>query len=190
MVRHRHPGARFALNALLHVAILFAALMALWLLIIQRIEQQALEGEFVSLVRNDLGAALEAADKASGGQFRRDLHPLLPLLEQLRPLVTGDDQTAANHNQMLLAVAFGFLAVVLVAFCTMAATMASLLPGGVGFMLADIAFENLVIFAIIGAVEIWFFLSIVQHYIPVKPSSLLTEVIADLKAAFPPSETG
>jgi hypothetical protein len=176
-------GFRFFINALTHVSIIFLALLMLWIVIINKVEQRALEGEFKKQIEKNLGKALDNANKKSGGKFKEYLQPLRVPIETIQSLFTGDDPTRTNFNNSLLLLGFGIvvflITIVVTALCT---SSRNGVP--VGRMLASVLLENFSIFIIVGVVEIMFFLTIAQFFVPIKPSVVINLLIKDMKAAF------
>ena len=93
---------RFAVNALIHVGVLFLALMVLWILVISGTEQEALEGEFKNEIENGLRQSLDSGNVSSNGELKKQMQVIAPTLQAIRPLFTDDDPSSKTYNNSLL----------------------------------------------------------------------------------------
>jgi len=176
-------GFRFFVNAVTHIAIVFLALLILWIFLISHVEQKSLEGEFEKQIEHNLSKALANANAKSGGKFKEYLQPLRVPLKTIQPLFQGDDPTGKNFNNSLLVIGFG---IVVVLFTIMVTAVWTSSTNGVpvGKMLGGVVVENISIFLLVGMVEIMFFLIIAQYFVPIKPSIVINLLIKDLQNAF------
>jgi len=173
-------GTQLFLNILFHVFILMVALTVLYLFNVAPLEHKSLQNEVGSKMDEAIGNAFQSTTKAQ----RCQLAAMAPALAQLSELYAGEDPLRKKSNALVMTWAYGIIAVLGFVFITGIAVL--LLAGGVnmGRSVAEIIFENLIIFAIVGAAEYIFFKLVSVKYIPIMPSELGKDAVSALKATF------
>lgn len=166
-----------SINSLVHIGILFTALMVLWVTYISHVEQQTLENEFIKEIQSGVTQALK------NNNIPTDLKPLVPFLEDIQPLFDGDDQARKNFNQTLVLLGFGIASLLFVVAAVLVFVM---LWSGVAVWksVAIILLENFILFAIVGVIEYFFFTLVTKKYVPVLPSAIVKEIIQQIRNGF------
>lgn len=175
----------FSLNLISHVVLLWFALTILFWIIIAPKEKKVLTNEFTSNINDSLPAALDNANKQSGGVLKTVMQPTLPAFELMGGQYDKPDKATETYNKMLLAVALlvgGVFLTILITALIVGKTVAHY--PYIGKHYTWVVVEQLVLLAFIGAVEGVFFFLVASKYIPTKPSLIVTQVIGDLKLAF------
>lgn len=173
---------KFGLNVVSHVTILFLALTILFIAVIKNVEKDALQGEFVNAIHNGLSQSLEARDKKSNGKLKESLLPMEEFCIQVRGLYTLPDKATETYNNLLLVIAFSIIGLLVCVSITI--ILCFQLGCGVSILkqYGYILLENLWIFILVLPIEVIFFLKVASHYVPGKPSAMITRTINDLKA--------
>lgn len=183
------PSYELGLNALLHVLILFTALTVLFAYVVSKTESSAINREFEAAVREALPPALEAAQVASRGTLRAALKPTIPAIEFAQNVAQGEDPASKVYNQGLMRNAYMVIGMLLAVLVTSLLTLQFVGKIAVGPTLSFVLVGNLVLFAVVGAVEFSFFELVALKFIPVKPSQITSNIIQDIKDAFTPKAT-
>jgi hypothetical protein len=182
-------GTQLALNFIVHVFVLFCALTLLFVFVVSKMERKTLVTEVVTETDTAVDAlftALDAQIAASGQQSAAVYAQLatgLPLLSRLQAAYATPDAATEEHNSRVLLGAGLAIAVLLLAWVVPVAVLARC-GAEVRPMMAQIGFENLIVFAVVGAVEYAFFINVAAKYVPIMPSQLLINVVDALQTQF------
>lgn len=174
-------GMQKLLNMLVHVGVLFLALVVLWITYIHRVEQETLEKEFISQIKSSVLGALDSDFGLK--KHLKDIKALSPALDTLKSVFTHDDPARNAYNDMLTTIGFGLT---LLIFAVVCALIFALAWNGVsvGKTVLNIVLENVVLFGFIGAIEYVFFSSVTRKFVPILPSSIVKKIITHFKSGF------
>jgi len=184
-------GSEFAINFLFHVFVLFLALTALFKFVIAPLESETVTRE-LSVACTDgvkagfasFSAELAAQEPVIRERATSTLRSAIPFLERLSESYSEPDPAVVEHNSRVMNYAYftlAILAIVLIVFV-------SVLKGSgisVKKPILQVLFENLIVFAIVGAAEYSFFVLVASKYVPIMPSALAATVVDTLKVQFP-----
>ena len=185
-------GTQLTINFIVHVFVLFCALTLLFVFVVSKMERSTITSEVTAETNAAVDAlfkALDAQIAASGQQSAAvygELAAGLPLLNRLRAAYAAPDPATEQHNSRVLLGAGLAIVALLLAWVIPVAVLARC-GAEVRPMLAQIGFENLIVFAVVGAVEYAFFINVAAKYVPIMPSQLLTNVVDALQSQFSPS---
>jgi len=171
------PYVAFFLNCLVHAFILFTILSVFFIVYISRLEEKTFRKEIGSLLGQQIQQALDSLSPQDTRSFQSALENFD--LEKLQAMYTGPDPTVKNNNKWLLSLTYTIIGVVIGFVVILSLVLYFSCRMCVHFK--DILVENVVIFVIVGAVEICFFLFIASQYSPVKPSTMTTTLIQSLQ---------
>jgi len=169
-----------ALNIVLHIAVLYAFISSFFILYVSRIERDAFKSEFGNIVNENLTQALENANAASGGQFKTVIQGLEPVLQVMANIYSKPTPEIQTYNKALFTSSYMVLFIIFFTFVLLVGVLKY--SCHVCMPLGHIIKENLIVFAVIGITEFWFFDKIGSQFVPVKPSLLITTLINRLKS--------
>jgi hypothetical protein len=182
-------GTQLAINFIVHVFVLFCALTLLFVFVVSKMERSTLVSEVSTETNTAVDALFTALDTqiAANGQQSAtvygELAASLPLLRRLGVAYAEPDPATAQHNSRVLLGAGLAIVALLLAWVIPVAVLARC-GAEVRPMMAQIGFENLIVFAVVGAVEYAFFINVAAKYVPIMPSQLLTNVVDALQSQF------
>lgn len=171
------PPSTFALNIIIHVAILFLFLSAFFILYVSHIEKQAFDRELEA----DIGRNLHSAFSKLDPQYQSQVIGLISLLpfDALENLYDRPSAAVTVNNKWLFRVIIlinvALLVLIIISIIIMTYSCERCIS------LRDILIENAIIFSAVGVIEYLFFTHVAIKYIPVKPSTMITAFIEDLK---------
>jgi hypothetical protein len=184
-----HGGVRLMLNGVMHALILTSILTAVFVLLVSKVERAAMKGEVDAATRGPLRAALAAQRAANPAQFCHDMEVLstVPLggdrsvLDVMHAAYDRPSPEIVVQNEWVRRTAFALVGVLVLVLLVVwgAATAAGTCP-----MMWELLAENAITFVFIGAIEAAFFLKIASKFVPVKPSYMQNEIVAQLQAVF------
>jgi len=164
----------------IHAFILWSFLIVFFFIYISKIEKDAFEDEFASIISENLPKMLAKADAATSGKFKQGLQNAGPILDIMHRSVNKDDPEVADYNSWLRLVAFsvsGVLFLLLaIGIYSRWSSCAKTVP------LPKLFVKNAVTFLLVAVVEFLFFWYIGKNYVPAKPSQLVTDIITRMKA--------
>lgn len=178
-------GTHLFFNILFHVFILMVALTILYLYNVAPLEHSALQAEVGSKIQEGFHDALEPLTHTPDGIILiKSLNDMAPSLAVMAEIYKGEDPVRKKSNKLTMSWAYGIIAVLGFIFVT--GILVLLIGAGVnmGKSVAEIIFENLIIFTIVGAAEYTFFKLVSINYIPIMPSELGKDAIQALKQSF------
>lgn len=182
VVRVSH-GTSFALNLILHVALLFAALTLLYDLMVAKDEQNALQGQFTRYSSTNLLASLKAADAREDGVIKESFAAALPVMKMIRKGIPESDQATTNWNRYIISIAYFITAAIFLLFITIVVA----LWWGAGVPVARTVCTAIVyqfiLMLFIGGAEAAFFLLVGKKRVPEPPSSIVRNLLTSLKTS-------
>ena len=167
----------------LHVLILWTFLIGFFFFFISGVENEAFTSEFNSQIQDNLPGLLTKADAASGGLIKPALNKNLDVLAALERSYDAPDPLVKSYNSWLMLLSFGISAILLIMLFIGVGTY------GKGCAVRNLApipikkliLKNIILFLFVAGIEGVFFLYIARKYIPVKPSQLVSDMVARLK---------
>jgi hypothetical protein len=167
----------FALNILIHITILFCFLSAFFILYVSNVEKQAFDSELEANIGPNMQAAFSKLDPKAKSAFTT-IARYLPF-DSLIKLYDRPSDVVTNNNQWL------FRVIVIINVALVILIIASVIIVTYScercVPLKDILIENAIIFSFVGLIEYMFFTHVAVKYIPIKPSTMITAFINDLK---------
>jgi len=171
------PPTDFAINIIIHVAILFCFLSAFFILYVSHIETQAFNAELVANIGPNLQTAFSKLSPRVREQTLKIIRRLP--LNTLEKLYDKPSKAVTVNNQWLFKVIIlinvALLILIIVSIVIITYSCERCVP------LKDILIENAIIFSLVGLIEYLFFTHVAIKYIPVKPSTMITAFIEYLK---------
>lgn len=173
----------FTVNAMLHVFILSTFLVILYKFVITNMETAAIHSQLRKELNGTLPEMFTQMDASSGNILK---HVLLGLksdgmLSKLSHSYSKPDTATMYYNNWLLGTSYlvcgGML---LLIFAVLVMTWVC----GIDIHFKAILTENVVLFLLIGLIELAFFLKIALNYIPAPPSYINQSLIDALKDEF------
>jgi len=173
---------RFIINCILHIVILFTILGTFFIYYISHVEERAFQKEINNLVDNELKPSLDQLSPDNKLRLQQILQQL-PLKTLELPYQKSSKYVQINNewlrSRIWLVVGFGFT--ILGALLLMYYIRCR---GKLDFV--GVLVENIIIFIIVGAIEITFFLNIATKYVPVQPSLMTNVFVSHVKDKISP----
>jgi hypothetical protein len=171
------PFVAFFLNCFLHAVILFTILAFFFIFYISRLEEKTFQKEIGSLLQSQISDGFNQLSLDEKQQLTQSLDVID--LVQLQSLYDVPDKTVENNNRWLLTLSYTLIGVsiafVIILFVVLSFSCKMCIS------LTKICVENIVIFTLVGAIEICFFLFVAAKYSPVAPSLLTTTLVSSLQ---------
>lgn len=170
-------GINMIVDGVLHVLILASILTAFYFLVASKLGKSVLRKELKNNIEDNLVPALKNAD--TNNQIKNAIQQVD--FEKLKSIYQNDSEVTVNQNKWIETVTIGSLIalfVVLFVIVTMLRTFCTSVPIG------RIVKENLILFSLVGMVEVLFFLNVGRKFVPTKPSLIVETVIDSIKKAF------
>ncbi len=167
----------FSVNLLCHVFILLTFLTIFFFRYIAGLTESHVDSELQSLVQDQTDQLLDFIDKNDTQNFIRwDIvsdyaDKMIEDSKNNLSFITENNKNLYDDSICALFM-MGFVIVVLVAYFVFR---------GVNLRLKFILMENLVIFAFVGMIEIYFFMNIASKYIPVLPDDAVKAAFSRIK---------
>ena len=160
-------------NIGVHVTILFAILTVFFIVIVNKITHKLINKEFVNTINDGLGPKLN--------EIFESVPEITPYLSKLSStkIFTDEDLTVQYNNKwqtITVYMTLGFLVILTIIY-----PLILRYQGNTCLPIKNIIILNIVIFSFIAIVEYLFFTQIAMNFVPVKPSVLLTSLLANLK---------
>jgi hypothetical protein len=167
----------FFINAIVHVFILLTIISAFFFIYVSQLASSKFHDELEDVMNDNLEPALQNADKK--GYIKNILKGIN--LSQAAQYFNKENEATTIQNRWLMQATIGIiimlmLTMIIVLFITK--LFCKKIPFG------SILRENIILFALIGSVEIIFFLYIAKNFIPTKPSLVMQTVVNSLKTNF------
>jgi hypothetical protein len=167
----------FFINGILHVFILLTILSLFYFIYISNLSRERFHQELGNVINDNLAPAIEKADK--DGTIKNTLKKLD--LQTMENYYNKDSETTTLENSWLKKSTFGVLTMVLIFLFTVIIIVKSFCKK---IPLVSILKENIIMFTLIGLVEVCFFLFVARKYVPTKPSLVMQSCIDSLKKNF------
>ncbi len=167
----------FSINLLCHVFILLTFLTIFFFKYIAGLTESHIDSEMQSLVQEQTDQLLTLVDEKDTRKLIRwdfvSVYADKMIFESKDNLsfITENNKNLYD-NSMCALLMMGLVIVVLVAYFVFR---------GVNLRLKFILMENLVIFAFVGMIEIYFFMNIASKYIPVLPDDAIKSAFSRIK---------
>lgn len=173
------PGKNvsFFLNCFLHAVILFTILAFFFIFYVSHLEEKTFRKEIGSLLQSQISDGFNQLTPEQQQQLKQTLDIID--IEQLQSFYDIPDTTVTNNNTWLFSLTYiliGISILFIIVLCIIV-----LFSCRMCLSLLHICVENIVIFTLVGAIEICFFLFIAAKYSPVAPSLLTTTLISSLQ---------
>jgi hypothetical protein len=168
---------RFVINSILHIAILFTILGAFFIFYVSHIEEKSYQKEISSLINDALIPQLQSLDGTSK-QTVQGLLQSLPL-QSIQQSYADTAKWVAINNKWLKRVIWCIVFFLFLLLTGLLLLYYVRCRGRLNF--GEVLLENVIIFILVGAIEIYFFINIAAKYIPVHPSLMTKVFITTLK---------
>jgi hypothetical protein len=100
-------------------------------------------------------------------------------IESLKKLYVDENSVVSNNNSWLFTVIILINVTLISVF--VGATLLIYKSCGQSLPIKSLLIENAIIFAMIGAVQYWFFTNYALKYVPIIPSHMMTSILANFK---------
>ena len=181
-----HQHAKFSVNVIFHVLVLFTALSVLFFFVVAGQERESLQGTFTDLLRQNMPSMLSGANEESGGALKALLNENDAVLAKLEASLTKEDPAVATQNKWLAVTAVLIGGIILAMLLSSTITMRLECKRDVSSMMLSvwppgIVWENLLIFSVIGCAEYAFFKLVASKYVPVAPSTVVKQIVTTIQ---------
>ena len=164
----------FFINVIIHVFILLMIVSGFFFIYVSQLAKDKFRGELSDVISENLGDALRGAD--SDGYIKNVLGRVD--LQKFKDYYDRPDPAAATENIWLFRTTV-MIVIVLVLLLVIVVVLVKLFCRRIPF--GSVLVENLVLFTLVGAVEICFFLFIARNFVPTKPSLIVQTTIESVK---------
>ena len=169
-------------NAVVHVLLIFTALTILFVFVISSQSEQGLQKSIDEAIATNLSNSLIIGNTLTNGGLKRSMKNLDYPLEVMEIMSQNKKENIMDvYNHGLYNIAYFIIGLISVTLVTMLLVMSYGANIRISPMVKRIALANFVIFAVVGGFEFYFFESTAIKFIPIKPSSIMNNVIASLK---------
>lgn len=173
--------AGYGINLLLHVFILFLFLTVFFFIYISKVERKNITDNLTNLINNQTRKTLSEIDKwdkkIPGANI--DWKKVNKIAQDMIDQHQGTEKSIITHNRKVFWVSIGVL--VALFLCLVGIVLYYKYYKHYYINLQGILGENLIIFALIGVIEILFFIFIARKYIPITPDVAGVTVIKAVK---------
>ena len=167
----------FFINATVHIFILLTIISAFYFLYVSKLASSKFRDELADVIDNNLGPAIENADK---DKYLKKLLQGMNL-SQAAQYFNNENEATKIENKWLMQATIGII-IMLVLIMVIVLFITKLFCKKVPF--GAILRENIILFVLVGSVEIIFFLFIAKNFIPTKPSLVMQTFVNSLKKNF------
>jgi hypothetical protein len=175
-------ASMFALDMIFHVLVLFTALTLLYTFVIAPMESSSLQREVNENLQSVVTAAFARATPAQQRNVTVALQEAAPLLQRMQTAYAKPSELRTQHNQGVFGSAWAIVALLAIVFVVVIGVLAQS-KVTMAKSVSSVVFENLILFAVVGAVEFMFFHFIASQYVPVMPSQLGQNVVSAMQAS-------
>lgn len=172
------------INVGFHVFILFFFLTILFFVFISQKEKDAVSSELNDVIENQIPVILKEIDETDKhfdptgkGQIPWDKIDIIA--DKMKRKISGDDEKMNSHNKNLKIISGVILVTILGGLILLIIYFTKYKKYKI--QLGHILLENFIIFAVVGIIEVTFFLLIALKYVPVTSTDMLNSVIDRLK---------
>ena len=167
-------------NIALHVFLLFTFLTLFFFNYISKIEKKSINSSISKIIKEQTKDALEQINEWNDKtKSNLDWNSVNKVAQNIIDNSKDDASFIEKNNKKLfkssiifISILFGILISVYLYFT---------LFTNLKINLREIILENIIIFAIVGIIEVYFFLNIVSNYIPVTPSFMTKSIVKNIK---------
>lgn len=177
---HWHKGYAFSVNSVMHITILFLALIFLGMFLIV----PAVTANINAQIQSRTSDALTGVFQNTSPTFKQTLKQTMPVLQTVRHIYRNPDEGTTEYNRALSVYSFEIVGALFICLLTLILVAKFMFRWPVGKPVAQLAFENFAAFAFIGIFEYLFFTYIISQYIALKPSAISTLTLHSLKTQF------
>ena len=169
--------ANYMININLHVWILFTFLGTFFFLVISKLEEDSVNSAFNGAVNDNLPKALSTIDENKNlpNNFWTDVYKNMDKVEKDN---TDSNLTSDNHRNLKIAT----IATSVILILLLAGQIWYCRKNNIDIEVKSIIIENLIIFALVGTIEYFFFTKIASHYLPTTPTNISVSLLDDIKA--------
>lgn len=176
----RPPKAiNFFINSAVHVLILLVILSAFFFVYASQLARDKFHSELEDTINENLTPMLQKID--TDGYIKKTLKEIQPNLQAAETYFNQDSPTTKNENRWLLVAVISTIAALII-IITIVIVILKVFCAKIP--LGEILRENVILFTLVGATEICFFLFIAKNFIPTKPSLIMETVVSSLKKSF------
>lgn len=170
-------SVNYFINGIIHVFILLTIISAFFFVYVSNLARNKFHDEISDVVNDNLTPALEKADK---DKYIKNMLKNVDL-NRISNYFNRDNESTKTENSWLLKSTIAII-VILVLVSILSLVLIKIFCRKIPF--TYILKENLILFTLIGTVEILFFLYIGKKFIPTKPSLVMETVVESLKKDF------
>ncbi len=171
------PNTVFGINILLHVFVLFTFLVVFYIVVVTKLETDAIHHQVKRALDSNLKLAFASADMTTDGQFKSAVQALdsVGVLDRLTIAFSVPDPANTEANKGLFQTAISACIALFLVIATFVFALSWLCKKKVYF--PALLRENFIVFGLVGLVEILFFLAIALSFVPEVPSTLLKSIV-------------
>lgn len=172
-------NVNFFINAIVHVFILLTILSVFFFVYVSQLAKNKFHSELSDVVDDNLNPALQKADK--DGYIKQLLQSMGPNLSQAAEYFNKENDATTIENKWLMYTTIIIIVGLLLLTIAILAII-KLFCHKIPF--TAILRENIILFTLVGTVEVLFFLYIAKNFVPTKPSLVMQTVVDTLKKDF------
>jgi len=167
----------FFVNVIVHIFILLTIISTFFFLYISKLGKEKFHNEIEKIISNNMNKILRDGDKE---KYIKNLLKNLDL-EKGKEIFNKPEKWSEIQNNWLVKIT-GTVIFILILIMIIILFIVYLF--GYRIPIESILKENIILFSLIGTVEIGFFFFIARYFIPTKPSLLLETLLNNLKTNF------
>lgn len=171
-------------NIMIHMCILLIILTLIFWLVIKNVEENSINEEVTKNIRNVFSKIREDMTHEKRIEASNIIKNSKKELEVLNRFYSEPYEVKEVNNNWLFQNNILYIAILVVAITVLILTIKFYSKSGKNFNMFATVRENLVLFSLIGAIEIWFFYEIGMKFIPTKPSLVISSTVSALKDNF------
>lgn len=177
LCRPDSKNMNFFVNSILHVLILLTILATFFFAYVSNLSKDKFHDELQDAFKNDLIPELEKAD--SKGILKRFLQKID--LNKVSEYYDKPNQATILQNNWLFGTVIASIGIF---FLILMVILGLFKYFFYNIPIMSILWENIILFLLVGCIEISFFLFIGKNYIPIKPSLIPNTIINKVKKEF------
>jgi hypothetical protein len=189
---------QLTLNIILHVFILFTFLTIFFFTTASKLAKQTVKNEFSNEIGNAINTHFDNLNDNSKQIVALTVKSTD--INRIKKLYSKEEPCIAEHNQWVFSTSVMICILLFITFCVVTWLIYSYEQGGnsgsgkgrktkgssseTSISLSSLLLENFFTFAIIGVVEVLFFMMIAFKFVPTSPSTLTSTIITTLNENF------